>query len=128
MSDADVFVLTLDPSAGSVAVARRTVMNWARRVNATCIMEVVTLLVSEVATNAVQHAGTPYTMKARWRPPLFRVDVIDFAPPFRRVARRPDQLGGWGFEFLDRLSHAWGIDDHGDSKAVWFDVEQPALT
>jgi diguanylate cyclase (GGDEF)-like protein len=122
---ADLCLLDLEPLPASVGVARRALERWARQVDAGSVIEAAKLLVSELATNAVTHARTPYTVRARWRPPYLRVEVMDFAPP-PRATSRADQLGGWGFEFLDRLSHAWGIHDRGDSKVTWFDVKEPA--
>ena len=127
MALGDTFVLTLEPSRDSVPAARRAVVGWAMEVDAKCVVEVVALLVSEVAANVVQHAGTTYTLRAYWLPPIFRVEVSDGAAVPKRVPRRAGQVGGWGFELLDKLSRAWGIDERGPSeKAVWFEVEQPA--
>jgi anti-sigma regulatory factor (Ser/Thr protein kinase) len=106
--------------------ARHAVAQWAIEVGATCVIEVVVLLVSELATNAVNHAQTAYTMTARWRPPVFRVEITDAAPSFRLAQRRPGQPGGWGLEMVGQLSHHWGIDGHAPGKTVWFDIEQPA--
>jgi anti-sigma regulatory factor (Ser/Thr protein kinase) len=122
----ECFVLVVEPLPESVAVVRGTLGGWARQVDAN-VVETVMLLVSEVASNAVIHAGTAYRIEARWTPPIFRVEVTDAAPIPTRVPRRRGQIGGLGFEILDELSYAWGIDDHGDgTKAVWFEVEQPA--
>jgi hypothetical protein len=125
MQDADVFILDLEPSVDSVRTARRAVARWAHCVGADRVVEDATLLVSELATNAVVHAGKPYTMVACWHPPLFRVEVIDAAPAPDLEARQPGATGGWGLQIVERLAHAWGVDDRGDHKAVWFDVEEP---
>jgi anti-sigma regulatory factor (Ser/Thr protein kinase) len=128
MARAGAFLLVLEPSPESVGVARRAVEGWVRQVEAICVLEIVVLLVSEVATNVVKHAGTAFAVTGYWSPPVFRVEVADSAPPPpKRVARRAGQIGGWGFEVLDQLSRAWGIDERSDGmKAVWFEVELPA--
>jgi anti-sigma regulatory factor (Ser/Thr protein kinase) len=119
--------LALAPTPHSVAVARHAVARWARQAGADASVEIATLLTSEVATNVVKHAGTAYTVTARWLPPILRVEVTDATPPPKRVARRAGQVGGWGFELLDQLSRSWGIDRRsGDTKAVWFEVQEPA--
>lgn len=127
MTRADTFVVVLEPSPESVRVARRTVEGWVRQVDAMCVLEIAVLLVSEVATNVVKHAGTAYSVTAHWLPPIFRVEVTDSAPPPKRVGRQPGQIGVGVFEVLDQLSRAWGIDKRkGGMKAVWFEVELPA--
>jgi anti-sigma regulatory factor (Ser/Thr protein kinase) len=127
---AGAFLLVLEPSPESVGVARRAVEGWIRQVDAICVLEIVVLLVSEVATNVVKHAGTAYALTAHWLPPVFRVEVTDSAPPpVKRVTRRAGEIGGWGFEVLDQLSRAWGIDERNDGmKAVWFEVELPGAS
>jgi diguanylate cyclase (GGDEF)-like protein len=123
-SDAELCLLELQPSVESVKVARHALDRWAGEVDARAIA-IAKLLVSELATNAVTHARTPYTVSARWRAPYLRVEVIDSAPLPPHTESRAAQVGGWGFEFLDRLSHTWGIDNRGDTKAIWFDIRVP---
>src|SRR5439155_4952926 len=111
-TDRPPLALQLEPSPQSVAVARHALAAWAAdQVDAHTVIEIAVLLTSEVATNAVKHAGTAYTMTARWLPPVLRVEVTDSAPIPKRVARRAGQVGGFGFVLLDELSHAWGIEE-----------------
>jgi anti-sigma regulatory factor (Ser/Thr protein kinase) len=125
---ATTFAATLEPVTQSVALARHTLEEWAREVDALTVIETAVLLVSEVATNVVKYAGTTFTMSAYWLPPILRIEVTDSAPVPKRATRGPGQVGGWGFTLLEELSRAWGIDERsGGSKVVWFEVEQPRL-
>jgi anti-sigma regulatory factor (Ser/Thr protein kinase) len=94
-------------------------------VGADSIAATAALLTSELATNAVVHAGSPYTIEAQWQQPLFRVDVLDSMVSTTLRLRASDQPGpgGWGLRLVDRLSHAWGVTECGDHKAVWFDLD-----
>lgn len=87
----DDFTLDLDPSPESVRLARHAVADWMNLVDADPLAESAALLVSDLATNAVVHVGEPYRMAARWRPPRFRVDMLDVVPHFRpdSIARGP---------------------------------------
>lgn len=84
------------------------------------------LLLTEVVTNAVVHAHTPFTLHLSAAPGWARVEVRDCSPePPRR--RRPTSRSehGRGLLLLDRLAHQWGWDEQPDShtcKAVWFEV------
>jgi anti-sigma regulatory factor (Ser/Thr protein kinase) len=127
MSPADSLVLELQPSPTSVRLARRSVEEWASRVGAVPVVETARLLVSELATNVVCHAGEPFTVEAQWQPPVLRVDVIGGAPPAALVTRMRDQVGGWGLQILEKLADAWGVEERGSRKAVWFEVQAASL-
>jgi anti-sigma regulatory factor (Ser/Thr protein kinase) len=121
-TEAQLFVLDLDPTHASIRAARRAIEQWAHDVGAGSAAETAKLLVSELATNAVTHARTPFTVRATWHPPYVRIEVVDAAPLPDLDVPRASRLGGWGFEFLDRFSHSWGIEERDTNKAVWFDV------
>jgi hypothetical protein len=74
---------------------------------------------------ARRHTGTRHRRIFRSDPPPFlRVEIVDFAPKPSQVRPRAAQLGGWGFQFLDQFSHAWGIDDRGNSRMICFDLDR----
>jgi len=84
--------------------------------------DLVALLVSELATNAVRHARTPFSVCLHVGPPL-RVEVLDES----RLAPVPAQPtssaeGGRGLQILDRLSLRWGTEIDQDTKLVWFEL------
>ncbi|WP_327291176.1 ATP-binding SpoIIE family protein phosphatase [Streptomyces sp. NBC_01198] len=99
-----------------------------------------TLLVSELVTNAVVHAGTAVDvvcrLDTRESPPGVVVEVSDRHPA--RMLREdgaggrdgpdvPDDRreGGRGLHLVAALSDAWGISYHRDRKTVWCRFDLP---
>jgi serine phosphatase RsbU (regulator of sigma subunit)/anti-sigma regulatory factor (Ser/Thr protein kinase) len=99
-----------------------------------------TLLVSELVTNAVVHAGTAVELVCRLdtreSPPGVVVEVSDHHPA--RVLRddqagrehapdAPDDSreGGRGLQLVAALSDAWGISYRRDRKTVWCRFDLP---
>ncbi|NJP42123.1 SpoIIE family protein phosphatase [Actinacidiphila epipremni] len=86
-----------------------------------------TLLVSELVTNAVVHAGTDVELECRLEalpaPPGVVIEVGDRHPA--RVLRDDTQEpadtreGGRGLHLVAALSDAWGISYRRDRKTVW---------
>ena len=93
----------------------------------------VELLVSELATNSVRHAGCgesdELAMEADVGPDRVRVRLSDAGDGFD--ARPPEipragATGGYGLVLLERLSDRWGIQ-RDDGFSVWFEVERDRL-
>jgi hypothetical protein len=83
----DAYAVDLQPTVSSIRVARRAVGGWVRTVGAKSLAATATLLVSELATNAVLHVGEPYRFVAVWRPPLFQVNVVDAHKSFGYISK-----------------------------------------
>jgi anti-sigma regulatory factor (Ser/Thr protein kinase) len=85
--------------------------------------DVAELLTSEVVTNAVIHGRSAVRLSVRASPCRVRVDVGDDNSR-RPVLVRADAgaLDGRGLAIVDLLASAWGVDDSGIGKAVWFEV------
>ena len=116
--------LTLPADARSVRVARHEVENAV----ADCPEDVrttVALLTSELASNAVVHASTPFTVRADNNQTLVRVSVSDSGGrlPVMAVRDRTTR-GGWGLSMVDAAASRWGIAV-GDHTTVWFEVDVP---
>lgn len=83
------------------------------------------LLVSELVTNSVRHAGqppgAPVRISAAAGDGLLRVDVEDEG--HGEVCRRPadPDEGGFGLNLVDLLAARWGIS-HEHSTRVWFEL------
>jgi two-component sensor histidine kinase len=112
---------TFEPTTESVAEARMLVgpiCEWLSADVATCLE----LVVSELATNAVRHAATPYEVAVRLLPTV-RVEVSDRSPtqPVRRL-HSLDEPRGWGLQILDQCAERWGVDARPTGKVVWADV------
>ncbi len=85
--------------------------------------DAVLLLVSELATNAVRHAGTPFEVTVDVRETGVRVAVIDGDLVNLPRLRRPgtQETSGRGLLIVDELAERWGTEEmDGGSKAVWF--------
>ena len=83
----------------------------------------VELLVSELVTNAVLHAGTDVELVVRRLRKGVRVEVLDRStrPPVPR-AYDDEAMTGRGLALVRELSRVWGVDERKDGKVVWFEV------
>jgi len=84
--------------------------------------EVVRLLTSELATNAVLHAGTDFRVRLRTDPSIVRVEVVNDEPELLLAMREPSERGGRGLRLIADLSLDWGAESFRDEKVVWFEV------
>lgn len=88
----------------------------------------VRLLVSELVTNSVQHAGVgpeeSIAMRVRLLGDGVRIEVSDsgagFDPP---AAPPPDADTGWGLFIVEQLADSWGIERSGEP-CVWFEIRR----
>lgn len=92
------------------------------------LLESVRLLVTELITNAVRHAGTDAVELAvlvtRDR---IRVEIYNPGTVFVAKQRQPgeESESGWGLFLVDRLSDDWGvIDDDAGYQRVWFEIRR----
>jgi anti-sigma regulatory factor (Ser/Thr protein kinase) len=110
------------PSPGSVGRARMLVRSAHRGVSSDS-QEAVELIVSELATNAVTHAASPFTVRLIVGSTV-RVEVADGStdPP---VLRRPSSwvAGGRGLVIVDEFADRWGSYPVDDGKVVWAEVD-----
>ncbi len=86
-------------------------------------VEVAILLTSEVATNAVRHAGGPFEVTVEERTPEVLVKVRDGStrPATLRVVPI-DAENGRGLPMVRILADRWGSTTLGAGKLVWFAV------
>jgi anti-sigma regulatory factor (Ser/Thr protein kinase) len=93
----------------------------------------VELLVSELATNSVRHAGCDdadeLSMEADVQPDRVRVRLFDPGDGFEVHTPAPPSsgsAGGYGLVLLDRLSDRWGVQRE-NGFSVWFEVRRDRL-
>ncbi|MGH3334110.1 MAG: ATP-binding protein [Nocardioidaceae bacterium] len=92
------------------------------------LVEDVRLVVSELATNAMVHAQTPFTVTLEQDEQAVLLTVHDGSPT-PPVPLQPDLLdaGGRGLSIVDLVSRGWGVVEglHG-AKSVWasFAIDQ----
>jgi hypothetical protein len=87
--------------------------------------DTVSLLVTELVSNGVRHAGTALELVMAFDGQCLRIGVTDGdpRPPVAR-ARRDLPVGGWGLSLIDSLSTQWGTDvDDARGKTVWFEID-----
>jgi anti-sigma regulatory factor (Ser/Thr protein kinase) len=112
-------VLSADPVSASIArdfVCRHLVAHHELE-----LVEDVRLVVSELATNAVAHAQTPFVVTLSLEKQLVLVTIQDAssAIPVRGVPDVTD-MNGRGLMIVELLSDAWGTSTDADgSKSVW---------
>ena len=107
-------------SPASIPVVRRMV---AEAVPDPVLAATAELLISEVATNAVRHAATPFEVTIWVAPTRLRAEVVDSSAtlPVLRSAGSSDERGR-GLRIVDTLASAWGVEPRGQQKAVWFEL------
>ena len=88
-------------------------------------MRDVRLLVSELVTNAVRHAGgEAVRLIVALTGGTLRIEVHDPGHGFvhRPPSDDPLRASGWGLVLVEELSDRWGID-HNPRTRVWFEMD-----
>lgn len=118
---------TFPGSPASVTEARRYVAEVIGRVPPD-VEDAVSIVVSELATNCVRHAGTDFTVDVVRTPTHVRVEVADSgdgAP----IVRSPEatESSGRGLLLVRELADDWGVGarDGAPGKGVWFTMQLP---
>ncbi len=114
----------ISPLVADIAATRGAVAEHLASLGIHDEIDVVTLLVSEVVSNAVLHGTAPRAIEVVVSSAAIHVEVSDWAPA-DPVVRPVDaaRSGGNGMRIVDALSSAWGVrHDPVDGKQVWFDV------
>lgn len=114
--------LTLEPSSSAPRQARRALGEWLEQ--STCDVDQrgdLLLVISELVTNAVVHAGSQFEVVASFDEGRVRVEVHDShqAPPVERAADDGDGPGGWGLRLVGEVADGWGWSPTSTGKFVW---------
>jgi anti-sigma regulatory factor (Ser/Thr protein kinase) len=109
--------------ARSVAAAREFVRGHLLHHGLSFLVEDVQLVVSELATNAMIHARTPFTVTLAERDRSVLLTVRDGSPerPVQVSASVLD-MRGRGVSIVAKVSSKWGVAaavDAGHAKSVW---------
>ena len=129
--DQDGFRLRIDGSSHAAGRARSEMT----RLNAELegpLLDRMRLLVTEVVSNSVRHAGArTVELSVAVSPEWVRVEVVNDGEPFDPAAsqfRREaggagrDANMGWGLFLIDSLSHDWGVVEDIGCQRVWFEI------
>jgi anti-sigma regulatory factor (Ser/Thr protein kinase) len=107
----------------AVAQARRFIRDTLIAWGAEDAIDDAVLLTSELATNAVTHAGTPFEVICRATDSSVQVEVTDRDPAGVLPAPRDNgelSVSGRGLLMPALLAAAWGVSYAAESKTVWF--------
>ncbi len=118
---------TGDPTSASQA--RRFVDATLRSWSCDALLEIATLLVSELVSNAVLHAGTSIRVVIRVSHGRLRFEVHD--GDARLPARKHYSMlsaTGRGLLMVERMADDWGVEPEGHGKAVWFELDSKAAS
>ena len=91
------------------------------------LLESVRLLVTELLTNSVRHAGADsMELAVKVGSESVRVEIANSGSRFEPVQRdgEVDSDAGWGLFLVDRLSDAWGVVEETGRQRVWFEVRR----
>jgi anti-sigma regulatory factor (Ser/Thr protein kinase) len=120
--------LTLSAAETAPGAAREAVRSW---LSAWCdedTVDIATLLVTELVTNAVLHGTGPGPSLTidRVSRGVIHVAVRDSSrqlPLRHNEPPSPDQSGGRGLFLIESLAIAWGWEPRRFGKCVWFEIE-----
>jgi anti-sigma regulatory factor (Ser/Thr protein kinase) len=119
--------LELPGDTAAPALARRAVDE---RIDHGCDRQetdTLLLLVTELVTNAVLHAGapgSPVLLRVEIDDVLLRVEVHDAGPGFEATEPVPrGSHGGYGLFLVERMSSRWGVHNT-DTTYVWFELDR----
>lgn len=105
---------------GARRFIREVLSPWPRET-----IEVAELMVSELATNCIRHAGTGFELLVCAGEEI-RVEVSDSGEGTPRVLTpRPTDPSGRGLRIVEGLSRRWGISERPQGKTVWFTLLAP---
>jgi anti-sigma regulatory factor (Ser/Thr protein kinase) len=85
--------------------------------------ELAVLLVSELASNAVLHARTPFELVVDTDPERVRVEVHDGNPTLPTLKDYvAESVTGRGLHMVANSANSWGFEAVGHGKMVWFEL------
>jgi anti-sigma regulatory factor (Ser/Thr protein kinase) len=120
-------ILTLTEESGAAAAARRALRDG-NGVLPPAIRGDVLLLLTELVTNAVRHAGAgperPVQVQLQHRAGCVVVAVADEGPGFTWDPTAPagSESGGWGLFLVNQIADRWGVERTTSGTRVWFEI------
>lgn len=113
----------LPPEPASATRARRLAREQLASVCGPEALDTVSLLVTELVTNAILHARTPLRLGLETRDDHVRLCVEDAsgARPERRTYAT-DAVTGRGLALVEKLASSWGVDATPSGKVVWCEI------
>jgi anti-sigma regulatory factor (Ser/Thr protein kinase) len=114
---------SFSPIPSEIGAAR----HFARQVAASwgCDSTELSLVVSELATNACVHARSPFTVSLNRQGSQVVVEVTDEDPAPALVGPRSNGSSGRGLQIVAAIAHDWGVSDSDRGKSVWAVLDCP---
>ena len=112
--------VSLACDVADVRVARADARGWLEAAGLNS--DDAVLVVSELLTNAIVHAGSAPTLTMRISHDHIRVEVSDESAAAPRISARVDADGGFGLRVVDVASRAWGWLPTPSGKIVWSEI------
>lgn len=82
------------------------------------------LIMSELATNAIIHGGSPFRASIERDADVVRIAVEDVGPGLPQSRRMfENALGGRGVAIVEEIAHRWGCDRLAGAKVFWVELE-----
>lgn len=111
------------PEARSVRMARSFVCQHLVDHSLMCLVMPVRLTASELATNAIVHGGTAFTVSLWGYEDMVILGVADDATSLPHAAALDEEglgISGRGLGIVNVLSHEWGVlTDRPGAKILW---------
>ncbi|MDF2729865.1 MAG: hypothetical protein K0T01_1652 [Acidimicrobiia bacterium] len=83
------------------------------------------LAISELATNVVQHAHTPFQVSVLVEAEAVRIEVEDGAGTLKIATDLSSDRTGGGLRIVETMAVEWGVENRGEKKAVWVRLPSP---
>jgi anti-sigma regulatory factor (Ser/Thr protein kinase) len=108
------------PNPESVTKVRRFL---SRHLSGSALIDDIMLVTSELVTNSIVHAKTPFKV-AIVQDDGLRVEVSDRSAAVPTIGESTNGHG-YGLRIVDSLSTRWGIAVTPTGKTVWFEIQPP---
>jgi hypothetical protein len=113
-----------EPRPSEVRAARHFVTDVVRA-EGVGVPEFLPLLASELASNAVLHARTPFSVTVDIGAQRVRIEVDDGNPELPvRANPSAATVTGRGILMVSELADRWGAESVGSGKSVWFEFDR----
>lgn len=113
-----------EPDPGAARLARQFVLDSGWSDDAETNLRLATV-VSELVTNAILHARTPFSVRVSRTGGSIRVAVSDESNEL--PMRRPydvAEVTGRGLYIVEKLADSWGVSKLPKGKTVWFELAE----
>ena len=111
------------PAPSAVGAARRFLASTLTDWGADTVLPDALVVVSELATNAIKHASSPFLVALRRTGAHVRISVQDVSQkPAQPRHASLEATGGRGLDLVAKLSADWGVRSDADGKFIWADL------